>query len=147
MADVILFDIPLFRARFTEFADDTIYTDQVLTISWDMSACWVSDNGYGCVDCREQMLQLMTAHIQTLMDRAAAGQATALATSATIDKVSVSTTPPPVKSQLEWWLSTTPYGAMLWSMLSMMAVGGFYIGGSPETAAFRQVDGRFGRRW
>lgn len=142
----ITFDIELFRERFTEFADDAIYTDAALTVNWDMASCFISTEDYGCLhgSCREQAVQLMTAHIQTLMDRAAAGQGTALITSATVDKVSVSATPPPNKDQLQWWLNTTPYGAMLWAMLSMMAAGGFYLGGSPEIQAFRGVGGGFG---
>ena len=142
----ITFDIMLFRQRFAEFADSDIYSDEVLTVSWNMGSCFISQEDYGCLSgaCREEAAQLVTAHIQTLMVRAAAGQGTALITSATVDKVSVSATPPPNKDQLSWWLNTTPYGAMLWAMLSMMAVGGFYLGGSPETQAFRGVGGGFG---
>lgn len=139
----IVFDLPLFRSRFAEFSDPAIYTEDVLTVSWNMGACFISQDDYGCLNgsCRQEAAQLIAAHIQTLMDRAAAGQGTALITSATVDKVSVSATPPPNKDQVSWWLNTTPYGAMLWAMLSMMAVGGLYVGGSREIQAFRGVGG------
>ena len=146
---VISFNVELFRKRFSEFSDERIFDDEVLTTSWDMAACYISTDDYGCLHgaCREQAVQLMTAHIQKLMLNAASGQSTTMVTSATIDKVSVSTTPPPVKSQLEWWLNTTPYGAQLWALLSMKSVGGMYLGGSPTLAGFRGPAGGFyGRR-
>lgn len=140
---VISFNIDYFRQRFPEFSDDRIFEDATLTVSWDIATCYLTPEEFCFGNCRELALQLMTAHLQKLSLLTAAGQSTALIISATVDKVSVSATPPPVKSQLEWWLNTTPYGAQLWALLQVNSVGGFYIGGSPVLSAFRKFDGSF----
>jgi hypothetical protein len=63
---------------------------------------------------------------------------------ASVDKVSVTLTPPPVKSQWQWWMSLTPRGAQLLALLKSKAAGGLYVGGLPaERAAFRKAGGVF----
>lgn len=83
----------------------------------------------------------MTAHLTALSDLAAQSQTPGYEQSATIDKVSVSLTPPPNKNQWQFWLNTTPYGMQLLALLQSKSAGGFYIGGLPETAAFKKVAG------
>lgn len=63
--------------------------------------------------------------------------------SATIDKVTIGVTPPPFPNQWQWWLSTTVYGANLLALLQANSVGGFYIGGWPQTSSFRNAGGVF----
>ncbi len=85
----------------------------------------------------------MTAHLAKIGDMIASGEAPSIVNASTIDKISVTLTPPPAKNQFQWWLNTTPYGAQLLTLLSMAAVGGIYTGGSPERSAFRGAYGRF----
>lgn len=143
MAAAITFDVTAFRAQCPAFADATLYPDAILSGYWDAAACHISTADYGSLngDCRARALNLMTAHLTTLAGIIASGKAPALLQGAGIDKVTVTLTPPPLRSQWQWWLSTTPYGAQLLAILQGKAVGGFYVGGAPERAAFRSVGG------
>jgi hypothetical protein len=143
---ILTFDVTLFRQQFPVFANATAYPDAMLQMYWDMAVCYVTDVGnYGWLqgNCRQLAINLMTAHLTALSVIVAGGQVPGLVQSATIDKVSVSLTPPPLKNQWQWWLSTTPYGQQLLALLQNRSVGGWYIGGRPELAAFRRVGGRF----
>lgn len=143
---ILTFDVTLFRQQFPVFANATAYPDAMLQMYWDMAICYITDIGnYGWLqgDCRQLAINLMTAHLTALSVIVAGGQVPGLVQSATIDKVSVSLTPPPLKNQWQWWLSTTPYGQQLLALLQNRSVGGWYIGGRPELAAFRRVGGRF----
>lgn len=147
MSDVILtFDVAEFRLQFPAFANEITFPDAMLQRHWDMATCYVSDIGnYGWLQgrCRQLAINLMTAHLTALSVLIAAGQTPGLVQNATIDKVSVGLTPPPLRNQWQWWLSTTPYGQELLALLQTRSVGGWYIGGRPELAAFRRVGGRF----
>lgn len=144
---VIVFDVTAFRASFPQFANATKYPTSQLQGYFDSASCIINNNDYGCGYltgmCRVRALNLQTAHLAALADIIAAGQAPGLVNSATVDKVSVSLTPPPFKNQWQWWLSLTPYGAELLALLQAKAVGGFYVGGLPESSAFRKVGGIF----
>lgn len=143
MADTITFDVSLFRSQFPAFANETSYPDATLQGYWDAGTCYISDQDYGALsgDCRTRALNLMTAHLTALSDKIASGENPSFEQSASIDKVSVTLTPPPIKSQFQWWLSITPYGSQLFALLQVKAVGGFYVGGLPENSAFRKVGG------
>lgn len=145
MAAVITFDVTAFRAQCPAFADATLYSDAALQGYWDAAACHISTTDYGWLngECRARALNLMTAHLAALSSLIASGQAPGVMQSASIDKVTISLTPPPLKSQWQWWLSATPYGAQLLALLQSKAVGGFYVGGAPERSAFRSVGGRW----
>lgn len=137
-------DIAAFREAYPLFRDVETYPDAMLTQWWAMATCAMNPNDT-CVisgDCLQSALYLMMAHIGLLLTRLASGQAAVgSVTSATIDKVAVSFTVPPFKNGWQFWLSQTPYGAMLWAMLSAKSAGGFYVGLAPERAAFRRVGG------
>ena len=141
---VISFDIAAFRVAYPAFASEAQYPDATLSGYWDVSSCYISTTDYGWLNgaCRALALNLMTAHIAQIATGVFNGQDPAVLSGATIDKVSVTVTPPPMKSQFGWWLSTTPYGAQLWALLQVKAVGGLYIGGRPELSALRKVGGR-----
>lgn len=147
MATVLTFDVTLFREQFPAFASDTTYPDAQLQMYWDMATCYISDVNYGYLrdDCRQLAINQKTAHLQFLASQVAVkGTTTGLINSTTIDKISVSLTAPPFgTSQFKWWLNQSPYGQMLLALLSQKAVGGLYVGGSPERAAFRKVGGVF----
>lgn len=144
MSDYV-FNIPAFRISYPAFASDTTFPDVTLQAYWDSATCYISDTDYGYLsgDCRYKAITLMTAHLTALSVLIAKGQVPGLVQSATIDKIAISLTPPPVKNQWQWWLSLTPYGQQLLALLHVAAVGGLFVGGLPERAAFRKVGGVF----
>jgi len=140
----LVFDVSSFRTQFPAFANVTDFPDATLQQYWDWATCYIDDNGsYGWLQgaCRQLALNLMTAHLTASSVIIAGGDTPGFATSATVDKVSVSVEPPPNPNQWQWWLATTPYGAQLLALLSARAVGGFYTGGLPERDPFRKVAG------
>lgn len=143
MSNVITFDIAEFRTQCPEFADVTKYPDATLQNYWDISICYISDVSYGYLrgDCRQRALNYMVAHLMKLSQMIAANQVPGQIQGSAIDKVSVTMTPPPNKTQFQWWLGTTAYGQLLLALLGAYSVGGFYVGGRPELAAFRKVGG------
>ncbi|CAH0447400.1 hypothetical protein LMG10661_03466 [Ralstonia syzygii subsp. syzygii] len=143
MGALIEFDVGAFRLAFPAFVSEVVYPDATLSATWDAATCYVSPQDYGYLrgKCRERAINLMTAHLLAIADMVKAGQTPGMATAATIDKVQVTLTPPPVKSQWQWWMSLTPYGQQLLALLSSASVGGFYISGLPEGSAFRRVGG------
>ncbi len=143
------FDVTAFRIAFPAFADVTLFPTATLQMNWDAATCLMDndDNGHWALhgECRFRGLNLLTAHLTALSVIIAngGGQVPGLVQSATIDKVTVSLTPPPIKTQWQWWLSLTPYGQQLLALLQVSSVGGFYVGGLPELFAFRKVGGIF----
>lgn len=148
MAEHIL-DLTTFRLLFPAFADVTAFPDAYVQAQWDMAVSYlgVYDGPLLCGAPLQSALNLMTAHLMAINVILAAngpGAQVSVTVGATIDKVTVSSMPPPVKSGWAWWLNTTPYGAQLWALLSMRSAGGFYAGGLPERLGFRKVGGTFG---
>lgn len=142
------FDIPRFRVEFPAFSNIVKYHDTLLQSDWDAATCYISNEDYGILhgDCRYHALSLMTAHLQALKDIIATNGSQGvpgLVQSASIDKVKVSLTPPPLKNQWSWWLSLTGYGQQLLALLQALSVGGLYIRGLPETLGFRRIGGVF----
>lgn len=144
---IVVFDPAAFRTAFPAFAADPPNTDALLNGYFASATTIISAEYSGCLmltgDRRVRALYLLTAHIAALAVLIADGQTPGYETSATVDKVSVTVEPPPNKTQFQWWLSTTPYGAELSALLSVAAVGGIYVGGMPERSAFRRVGGGF----
>lgn len=148
---VVVFDPTTFRAQFPQFTSVTLYPNAQLQMYFDTAEEFISnrDNltacGCGSGSLRPKKLalalNLMTAHLAALGIQAAAGETTGLLQSATIDKVSVSLTPPPNKNQWQWWLNQTPYGQQLLALLAVASVGGYYFGGNPVLPAFRGFRG------
>lgn len=144
----ITLDPAAFRALFPQFADPAKYPDAALTIQYGMATGYVSADTYGDmpVAARTNALYLMTAHLLALgviiAQNNYSGQV-GIVQGAVVDHVQITLTPPPLKSQWQWWLNTTPYGAQLLGLLEAQAVGGFMVGGLPERAAFRKVAGVF----
>ena len=144
----ITLDPAAFRALFPQFADATKWPDAALSIQYGAATGYVSADTYGDmpVAARTNALYLMTAHLLALgviiAQNNYSGQV-GVVQGAVVDHVQITLTPPPVKSQWQWWLNTTPYGAQLLGLLEAQAAGGFYVGGLPERAAFRKVGGVF----
>jgi hypothetical protein len=135
------FDVDKFRTMFPAFADETKFPDAALQEFWNLAICYISDKNYGYLnnDCRFNAINLMTAHLTALSVLISAGKTPFLAQSSTINKVSVTLTPPKLSDQWSWWLSTTPYGAQLLALLQAKSVGGWYVGGSADLAAMGHV--------
>lgn len=147
MSDIIIFNIPEFRLEFPQFVNTVTFPDTLLQRYFNAAIDYISDVNYGWMGLgsRTLALSLMTAHLAdiVIIVNKSGGSVPGLVQSSTIDKVSVSLTPPPLQNQWQWWLSLTPYGQQLLALLQAGSVGGFYIGGRPERSAFRKVGGTF----
>lgn len=138
-------DVAAFRATFPAFANTGTFPDAMIQIYWDLATTYIGPNdGWGLNGAPLQSaLNFMTAHVMQ-SNVMLTGQPTAvIVTSSKVGDVTVTTKPPPTKDMWEWWLATTPYGVMLWALLSARSAGGFYVPGRPERSAFRKVGGRF----
>lgn len=146
----IVFDPAAFRANplFAPFSNPLVYTDIILNAWADIATSYISDQNGGCyaygMTLKQQVLalNLMVAHLLALSTQIgnipAKPKTPGLKQAATIDKVSVTLTPPPLKNQWQWWLSLTPYGQQLFALLQVATAGGFYFGGYPVLGAFRR---------
>lgn len=140
---IITFDVLAFRAMYAAFANQGCFPDVMLAMYWDQATAYVSNKNYGWMRGvkRELAINLMTAHLVALSQLIANGENPGVVTGATIDKVSATLAPPPLKNQWQYWLSTTPYGAQLLALLQVSSVGGWYTGGSPTRAGFNGAGG------
>ena len=138
-------DPTLFRAQFPAFSSDVKYPDTLLQMYWEEVTCIVSDQSYGLLygKCRQLALNMLLAHFLGMMATVNKGRQGGFVSSSTIDKVSVTKVAPPTPDMFSWWLSQTPYGQQLLALLDVKSVGGYYIGGSPETSGFRRIGGFF----
>ena len=142
----ITLDPVAFRAAFPQFADPAAFTDAWLDIQWGMAVGYIADSSYGRmpVATRTNALYLMLAHLLALNAALAATQYTgggAVVTGATVGGVAITLAPPPGNSSWDYWLNQSPYGMQLLALLNVQSVGGFMVGGRPESLAFRKVGG------
>ena len=149
MTDIV-FDPAAFRANplFAAYSNAAVYTDPVLQAWADIASNYIAKRYSYCYPntmTPEQAtlaLNLMTAHLLALSGQIgnapAAPKTPGLKQAATIDKVSVTLTPPPVNNQWQWWLSLTPFGQMLLALLQKFTAGGFYFGGYPIRDSYRR---------
>lgn len=149
-ATILTFDYALFQQQFPAYANPITYPESLMQSYWDISINYMSDIGnYGSLQgaMRQYALNCMVAHLTFLAGIIASGsgnsQVPGLMQTATIDKVTVGLTPPPIPNQFQWWLGLTPYGQMLLALLQMNSVGGFYIGGRGAIAAFGYQGGNY----
>ena len=134
------FDVAAFRSAFTQFFDPGVYPDTAINGWVSVAANSAMGNWFANASLTEQ--QLLVAHIGVKFTDAANGDSSSGAvTSASEGSVSASFTPPPVKTALEYWLSSTSYGVQLWALLKIAGAAGQVIGGLPERSAFRKVGG------
>lgn len=129
MAGSYIFDIAAFRVSFPAFSNVVTYPDATLQGYWDVAVLYIANSDYGYLsgDARYRAITLLVAHLAALAAQIAAGNTPGIVQSATIDKITVSMTPPPVNTEFLWWLNLTPYGAQLAALLSVHAVGGFFV--------------------
>lgn len=144
----ITLDLAAFRALCPQFADTTAFPDAAIQVQFDLATGYVSPDSYGDmpVPARTSALYLMTAHLLALGVIIAQGNYTGqpgIVVASRVGDVQVQLQPPPERGQWRYWLNLTPYGAQLIALLDAQAVGGFFVGGLPERAAFRKVAGVF----
>jgi len=145
MAAVLVFDPVAFRLQFPAYSDPNKYPDATLQGFWDTAICYISDLNYGWLngDCRQRAINMMVAHLVYLQGLILAGTVPGLVNSSSVGATSVSLQMPPGKTQFQWWLNLTPYGAQLLALLSVKSTGGFFVGGTLARAGFRQASGSF----
>ena len=142
MTQVLLtFDYAEFVAnpQFAAFANPLVYPEVTIQAYWNSAINYISNvSNCGNVqgEQRRYAIDLMTAHLMYLAALIAQGQVPGIMQNATIDKVAVGLTPPPLKNDFDWWLMTSPYGQMLLALLSANTVGGGYYGGSAPRLGF-----------
>ncbi len=132
---VISVSVDGMRSQLPYFADATKYPDAVLTVDLDNAQNYISPLNFGPLrdNSRVYAVYLMAGHLQLLRERLNAGQTgVGIQTAASVDKVSVTLTPPPIKEQYDYWLNLTPFGAELLFLLGSVTGAGWYIGGSDE---------------
>lgn len=132
-----------FRALFPAFANIDAGT---LSAWWSMGAAYISTNNGGTIFTPAQAQlanDLMCAHLAYSFDLISQGTATVLVAGSTEGSVTVTLTPPPVKSAFGYWLATTPYGTQLRALLRAVAGVGLFVGGSYDRASFRKAGGGF----
>jgi hypothetical protein len=138
------FDVTAFRLQFPQFADETKYPDDLLAGYFSMATCYINanDSCWFSGDCLQLALNLMTAHLAAINAVEPDGSV-GIATSATIDRVSVTSQVPTTKSGWQFFLAKSAYGLQLWALLQAKSVGGFIVGGSLERRAIRKAGGVF----
>lgn len=143
----LAFDVAAFRAQFPGLFPDPPNTDSFIEIFWDSATCYVSTSTAGSLSeaCRRQVLNLVTAHLITLMESSVAGNQGGFVTTASIDKISVTIQPPDSKGAFRFFLNQTQFGIQAQAMLFAASVGGIYIRGSSrsELGSFRRAGGDF----
>ena len=142
----ILFDYTYFVSQFPAFGNATLFPLSTLQMYFNNATFYVSSKtNFGALHCesRTYAVNLMAAHLVAISVIVADGQVPGIIDSATIDKLSVSLMDPPVTSEWQWWLCTTPYGQSLLALLQNRSTGGFFVGGYPALAGF--IQGGLGR--
>lgn len=142
---VFTFNVDRFRQFYPEFNNQVTYPDMWLQMQWDIATDFMSPINLGLINgaSRYHALNLLTAHLAKRASIVAQGDIPLIETSATVDKVSVTTLPPPVKDAFDWWLDGTTYGAEFLALLQVIGVGGLIVGALPERSAIRNVDSIF----
>jgi ABC-type dipeptide/oligopeptide/nickel transport system permease subunit len=139
---LIPFDVTAFRALFSPAFDaNPPFSDAYLQAWAAVSTSYISNNARcnGMSAAQTALaINLMTAHLVTTAQIAAAGGTTAIELSATIDKISVSNQQMPAPNQWQYWLQTTPYGQQLLALLQIAAAGGRMINGYPVFNSLRR---------
>lgn len=128
---IILFDYAAFQAQIPQYSDPAQYPEELVQNYWNAAINYISDINFGVIhdESRRFAINLMVAHLIFIQALTAAGQVPALMQNATIDKISVGVTPPPIPNQWQWWLNLSPYGQQLLAQLQSQTAGGFFYRG------------------
>lgn len=145
---ILTFDYALFIQQCPAFMNPILYPEATLQVYWNSATYYVSDIGnFGVIqgDARQYALNLMTAHLVFYAGLVAQQMVPALMQTATIDKVAISVTPPPLPNQWQWFLNISPYGQLLLAQLQAQSAGGFYTSG--PYGGIRGYNNRFNCGW
>lgn len=126
---ILTFNYASFIAQVPQYST---LTSDVVQLYWNGAINYVSNVGnFGAIQgaARQYALNWMTAHLIWISNVATSNQVPSLVTGATIDKVNVTLTPPPLPNQWQWWLGLSPYGQQLLAQLQAQSAGGFFVSG------------------
>lgn len=142
---ILFFDYAAYIAnpQFSIYSNPLSYPEIKLQAYWDNATNYISNVGnFGAIQGtqREYAIQLMLSHLIFLanliyLNNTATGTVPYQLQSATIDKVTITATPPPNPNQFQWWMGLSPFGQELLAMLQIQTSGGEYFGGSYVRAA------------
>ena len=137
MCNVVDFTVVNFLRDFPEFSD---MERNILHLFLRRTKAYISTENYGVIqgDSRLLACELMLAHLLTIYRSIHDNDQTQAVSvsSASIQNVSVSLTPPQNRTQYEFWLNLSIYGTQLWSLLTAKTPCGFYIQGTPQRVLF-----------
>lgn len=140
-------DLSAFRRQYPYFGNDVMWPNETLELANQQVECFINiaSSWYRCDKCRELLESLMTAHLAYINGSPTTPGQNNVGTvsNASVGSVSVGITTFAHKSEFTAWLGKSPWGEQLLAMLSRLAVGPHYIGGSPERRAFRKFGGRY----
>lgn len=123
-----------FLTQFPEFNTESYL--ELIPVYLERAQVYCTTVNFGRLknDKRILAIYLLTAHLLTLANQAkngASGQG-GLVASASVGSVSVSYVQIPNLNQFDYWLSLSPYGMQLLTLLDILSSVPFYIGGSYE---------------
>ncbi len=147
---LLTYNDELFRQQVPAYSSFTQYPETVLQMWWDFAINYISNVGnFGTLQgsARQYAINWMMAHLITRANQTAVGQTPFVLSASSIDKVSITAVPPPLKNQWQQWMQTTVYGQNLWALLQTTSVGGYYIGGYPTLGSFRPYGYNYGSPW
>jgi hypothetical protein len=124
-----VYDDVNFRNQFPAFENTTIFPPAQLEGWWTMATAYINiDNTYFWGEAQLQLaVDLMCAHLAASFTLINAGIPTVVVTGTTEGSVTVSMQPPPTMTAYGWWLSTTPYGAQLRTLLRAVGNLGLFM--------------------
>src|SRR5271163_414534 len=96
---ILTFDYALFQQQIPLYSNPVTYPESLVQVYWDIATYYISNIGnFGALqgDARQFAINLMAAHLIFEANLAATQQVPGLMQNATIDKVSIGLTPPPL---------------------------------------------------
>lgn len=131
-----------FRQQFPLFETTP---DATISTYFAMASDYISVTNYGVLknNSRTLALYLLTAHLMTISNAIASGDASGTIVSATEGSVSITLLQPTVTSDFKFWLNQSAYGQQLLALLSVKAAFGFYVGGSSALGNIRKANGNW----
>ena len=142
MATFDTIDMVQFRQMFPAFQSGMRFPDPMIEAYYAVAGSYIdqAENPSGLNGSTLQWaLQLMTAHLLFIADKSGSGQQSGIKTSASTGDVSVSWQAPEAKGSWKYWLNQSSYGQQLLALLSAKSVGGWTVGGRPETQVLRRI--------
>src|SRR5690348_18385636 len=105
----IVFDYPTFQLQIPQYSNPEIYPEQMISNFWTIGSNYMQTEVGFVLNAagRTLGLNLFAAHLIYLQGLIQAGQVPGMVTGATVDKVNVTLTPPPLPNQFQWWMNLT----------------------------------------